>query len=477
MKSFKFAASLAMTLTLSFGSSFAQNGKALTLQKCIEIALKNNSDFKNAAYQVDRSGADVMASYSTILPRIGSNFQMNRSTDGASTNLRNIAQVTPVTLVDVNNQPVTISVPLIDLQTGQQVVQRVESTSPTQTFNNHAFSINYNQTLWDFGRSIQTIKQAKAGFEAFSQNLSSARQAVYATVNQRYLELLKAVKLEQEFQEAVERSKEQLRRTQSMYEIGSVALIDVYRQEVILGTDEVSLINQRNAVLIAEGNLNVVLGRDPEEPIDIAEVGISAEPPTFTLQDAIATAEQNNPDLKRFEYAMKSAEHGRKSAKARFLPAIGVSAQYSRDNEQFSRVYGNFGENYFVGVGASLDFNIFNGFSDHAEVSRQTANYSIAQESHLNRQRTLRLQVKQAYLNLKAYQEITVINERNLRSAEEDNRLAQERYRVGAGTQLEVTDAQVSLTRARVNLVNVRYDALIAQAQLQAAMGTIEEVK
>ncbi|HEX9653820.1 MAG TPA: TolC family protein [bacterium] len=474
MKSFKIATLLILVSTLSFGSAFAQNGKALSLQECIQIALKNNSDFKNAAYQVDRVGADVTASYSTILPRIGSSFQMDRSTVGSSTNLRNIPQVTEVTLLDVNNQPVALSVPLIDPATGQQVVQRVESTSRTQSFNNHTFSISYNQTLWDFGRSIQTIKQAKAGFEASSQNLTAARQAVYSTVNQRYLELLKAIKLEQEFQEAVERSKEQLRRTQSMYEIGSVALIDVYRQEVILGTDEVSLINQRNAVLIAKGNLNVTLGQDPEEPIDIMEVEISAEPPTFTLDEAIATAGQNNPDLRRFEYEMKSAEHGRKSAKARFLPAIGVGAVYSRDNEQFNRVYGNFSENYFINVGATLDFNIFNGFSDRAEVSRQTANYSIARESHLNRQRTLRLQVKQAYLNLKAYQEITVINERNLRSAEEDNRLAQERYRVGAGTQLEVTDAQVSLTRARVNLVNVRYDALIAQAQLQAAMGTIE---
>jgi outer membrane protein TolC len=172
---------------------------------------------------------------------------------------------------------------------------------------------------------------------------------------------------------------------------------------------------------------------------------------------------------------MNSAEHGRKAAKGRYWPTIGVSAQYSRDNQDFNRVYGDFNENYFVSFGASLDFNIFNGLSDKAEVSRQSATYSIAKESYINRQRTLRLEVKQAFLNLKAYQEITVINERNLRAAEEDFRLAHERYRVGAGTQLEVTDAQVSLTRARVNLVNAKYDALIARAQLESAMGKIAE--
>ncbi|MFQ5771426.1 MAG: TolC family protein [bacterium] len=46
---------------------------------------------------------------------------------------------------------------------------------------------------------------------------------------------------------------------------------------------------------------------------------------------------------------------------------------------------------------------------------------------------------------------------------------------MGAGTQLEVTEAQVSLTRARVLLVRAKYDAMIAQAQLEATMGVVED--
>jgi len=87
----------------------------------------------------------------------------------------------------------------------------------------------------------------------------------------------------------------------------------------------------------------------------------------------------------------------------------------------------------------------------------------------------MNLNVKQALINLQAFNRISEINERNLRAAEEEYRLAQERYRVGAGTQLEVTEAQVSLTRARVTLVRAKYNALISQAQLEAAMGIIEQ--
>jgi outer membrane protein TolC len=60
-----------------------------------------------------------------------------------------------------------------------------------------------------------------------------------------------------------------------------------------------------------------------------------------------------------------------------------------------------------------------------------------------------------------------------LKSAEEDLRLAQERYRVGAGTLLDIITAQVNVTNAKATLVNAKYDMMIARAQLKAAMGTL----
>lgn len=439
----------------TISQALAQSEQTQTLTQCIESALQNNSNYKNAQFQVKQAGANVKSSYSTVLPRITLSLS-----SGQSVNSRSIP------LFDSSGTPI------IDPATGEQLYDRQVTTQPKTSFNNHSATISASQNLFDFGKNWNTIKQARASFHAISKNLEAARQNVYVTVNQRYLELLKAQKLKQEYALAVERSKEQLNRTQSMFEIGSVAQVDVYRQEVILGTDEINLVMQKNIVAIAEGNLNVVMGRDPETAISIADMDISEYQPDFTLENAVEVAGKNNPDLSRFEYDMKSAEYGKKIAKTAFLPSIYASGFYSRDNEKFNKVYGEFAQNYFYRVGLNLDLNILNGMSDIAEVSRQNANYSMAKENWTDAKRQTRLNVKQAYLNLNAYNEISKINHRNLRAAEEEYRLAQERYRVGAGTQLEVTDAQVSLTRARVNLIRAKYDALISKAQLEAAMGT-----
>ncbi len=431
-----------------------QSGKTYSLQECIDLALKNNSSLKTAVYEVDRAGANVKGSYSNVLPTITSSFNSSRTFRGESVDTRDVQAVDPTT--------------------GQVVIDRQDITSPSRQFNFHQVQIRYNQRLFDFGRSWNLVKQAKTSFEASSQNLVFARHNMHSNVKLRYFELLKAQKLEQEFKLAVERSKEQLQRTQSMYEIGSVAQIDVYRQEVTLGSDEVNLITQSNVVEIARGNLNIEVGRDPDNDIAIADLEIDMSPPRLSLTEAITVAYENSPELKRFEFDMKSANYGRKAARGRYFPSFAVGITYTKNNELADRVYGSLDQNFSVGVGAQVDFNIFNGLSDAAEVSRQTANYSIANENWINTKRWKELEVKQAYLNVKAFSNIAQINERNVRSAEEDFRLAQERYRVGAGTSLEVTDSQVNLTRARVQLVASKYDAMIARAQLEAAMGVIE---
>ena len=449
-----------VVVVLFQGALLAQNGKVLTLDECIQIALQNNNQLRSTRYEVERAGAGIVVARASVLPTINASLQSGRTQVGETVDSRDIPVVDPET-----------GQPIINPETGRPIVDRVKSIIPSRSFYGHTMSFTLNQTLFNGGRNWNSIKQAQASFDATSQRLAATRQSTIALVKQRYFELLKALKLEQELRLAVQRSRDQLERTRSMYEIGSVAQVDVYRSEVTLGQDEINLINQQNVVKIARSNLNVAMGRDPETPLDVVEANVEPEPLQMTLEEAMAIAEQNNPDLKRFEFEMRSTEYARKIAMAAFWPNIGVSVSYRRSNENFDRVYGDLARNFVVNVGARFDLNLFNGFADRAEVRRQVAAYNVARENWMNTKRQIQLQVKQAYLNLEAFERIAEINERNVRAAEEEYRLAQERYRVGAGTQLEVTEAQVSLTRARVSLVRAEYDEMIARAQLEAVLG------
>jgi outer membrane protein TolC len=79
--------------------------------------------------------------------------------------------------------------------------------------------------------------------------------------------------------------------------------------------------------------------------------------------------------------------------------------------------------------------------------------------------------VEQAYLDLKSGWELVRATKKALESARENFRLAQGRYQVGVGSIIEVTDAQVQLSRTELRYVQALYDYKVSEARLDKAVG------
>jgi outer membrane protein TolC len=121
--------------------------------------------------------------------------------------------------------------------------------------------------------------------------------------------------------------------------------------------------------------------------------------------------------------------------------------------------------------GVSVSFNIFNGFSDFVSVQKAKIAEKSAKENFEAYKRSLASEIEQYYADYKSYLDIIEINKQNLEAAKEGMRLAEERYQIGAGTALEVREAQVNLTRAEQVLIAAQYSARIVLAQLDNGLG------
>ncbi|MDZ7372366.1 MAG: TolC family protein [candidate division KSB1 bacterium] len=434
---------------------WGQGGEVLSLDDCIQLALKNNSQLRKAVRQVSLASTNVVTAWSNVLPRLNSSFSAGKYISGPRTRLQDV--------------PVGF-----DPTTGRVIYEQREIVQSSVERNNYGARLSLNYNLFDFGQSWFRIWQARSSAVAAEDEYEATRQSVLLAVKQRYFELLKAQELVRVYEMAVEAAQRQLERTQAMYELGSVAQADVYKARVNLGQQQISLINQRNLVEIAKANLNTVMGREPTAPLHVLEYPGSADTLSLTLEEAVRIALAKNPQIRARDNRLRASRMGVRAAQANFLPSVGVSVSYSRDNEFLDKVVSkHIDRDYSVVVGLSVSLNLFNGLADKADLDREQTNYRIAEEDLEETQRNVIAEVKRSYLNLKAYREIAELNQENLRSAEEDLRLAEERYRLGSGTLLEVIDAQVALTRARATFVSSHYDALIARAQLEAAMGVL----
>jgi len=432
-------------------SVLAQTPK-LSLEQCLDIALKNNSDIITNKNLNESAEKGVLGSYSGILPTVGASAGYSKSEYGSVEVERDV----PIEFDPVTFEPTKY--------------ERRVITQPGYTTKFHSSGVTLNQNIFDGGNWWFMIKQAKSEKTASDYSYKSVENMVILNVQQYFFDLLKQQKLLEVYELAVQRSKDQLDKTQKMFDLGAVAKVDVYRSKVNLGNDQIQYLSQKNAVISAKNNLNVAMGREPETNFEIE--------PEFVLKERYTSADQfiekaikDNPGLKKVKQDIKSQQYAVNRSQSTFYPQLSGSVGYYRGNEVFDNVWSNFDKNWNLNYRVGLSINLFNGFRDKVNIQQNKLYLKNTKENLIASERNLKSLIIQLIDNYNSYLEIIDINKENLEAAQEEYRLEEERYRIGSSTQLEVREAQVNLTRAEQTLVAAQYNARITQAQLEEKLG------
>ena len=435
--------------------AYGQTGnQKLTLNGCIEIALQNNTNLNTSRNMARLAELNVRGSYSNILPTITADASGAKLKWGKSTYLADVP-------VDVDSA-------------GNVIYEQRTVTSDARSRNSYSAGISVNQNILDGGYWWNNIRMNKVQNEAGKYDLKYSENQVIKIVSQYFYDLLKNKKLLEVYSLAVTRSQDQVNRTQSMYEIGSVAQVDVYRAQVNLGQDQIQYYQQKNTVDQSEQMLNLALGRDPLTAIDI-DTTVTFKSKDVSLDDLLDESVKNQPALHSQELAVKSKELSVALAKSAYYPTLGARLRYSRDNEILEKIYTDLNLNWSYSIGIGLSWTLFNGFADHVNVQKSKINLKNARLDLADYKRTLRSDIRNLYNSYNALLEIVKIDQKSLEAAREEYRLANERYRLGSGTSLELREAQVNLTEAEQVLVAAEYNAIITYIELYEAIGKVKE--
>ncbi|MFC1477057.1 TolC family protein [candidate division KSB1 bacterium] len=430
--------------------------QVLTLDDCIQTALQNNPEIHKAASNLRIVKAGKLQSYSNILPSLSMYAAPSRYYRAPSTYEG---------FVPVGRDPVTNDI----------IQKKAVVTNPANTTVNYSAGLNWNQNLWDTGRWWNQIRSSEAGVRASEYAAENTVMTTVLTVKERYYELLKAIVQLSVLEEAVEVAQEQLRNSQSRYEIGTVAQIDVFKSEVNLGNNQINQLNQELVIENARNLLNIAMGRDVDTPVEIdtdTPVDVNYG---YDLENLLSRGVRSHPSIMQQEYMMSQSALNVKIAKSGRYPTISWGGNYSRSNSDMARVYQNFDLNYGLNMNVSLRMNLFDGFITKGNIQRSQNQFNIDEENYTVVRRGIQSDIRNAFLQLQQYSEKLAINERIVESAREDLRLANERYRVGSGTLFETLDAQRAFTSTRYNYVRMQYDAKIAEARLEEAVGILAD--
>ena len=398
------------------------------LEECIALALAQQPRLAAAGATVVAARERVWQSAAAYLPQVTASYAANRrSATGSS------------------------------LTGGPSL----SNTPRVRTFNFFSTGVALSQVLFDFGQNLALIHRAQALELAAAADADTTRDAVVFDVSQAYFGLLAAYRLRGVADETVRQNQQHLDLAQGRFDVGFAPRFDVTQAQVQLANAELSQVTARNNVILGRETLRNVIGLSGPLDFDIVDV-LDAPRVTLSEEEAVERAYANRPELRSIRSEQEAAKLQVDAIRKDYLPKVAGGANYIFSGQRYPL-------QDTWNVGAAVNLSVFNGGLTTAQVGEARANEKVLEANAESLRQNVALEVRQAMTNLQQGKESIRVAEKGSRQARENVELAEGRYSTGAGSIIELTDAQASLASAEANLVQALANYRIAVATLERA--------
>lgn len=334
-------------------------------------------------------------------------------------------------------------------------------------FRNIAYSVNWYQSVFDFGRIKHLVAMDRALYKSAQLKQTSEQERIVLEVKQAYFSVLEAQQLEQAGEVARQEQSLAVKKAEAYYKEDLGTQLEVNKAKASLAAATEALAHARNAVQTAFAALRVAMGVDGAHTYVLQQPSFEeiALPPVENLiQQAIHT----RPDEQALDFKIAALNENLNIARSQSLPDIrgfGAGGQGRFNGTQVK-------EDQQHGVGAlGVIFPIFTGgrlkaMRDEAEADIQGATAMRAQLLQ-----EIRLEVTEAFYQLSDSDEQIKAAQQRREAAAGSLRLAQAHYRTQLGSYLDVLSAQVAFTNAEAEYLHLQLDYERARVQLDFSTG------
>jgi len=343
------------------------------------------------------------------------------------------------------------------------------SDTPSNTYTAYKHELKLQLPLYTGGKIENTINLAKHGSAAATLGTTATRQQLTLEVTTSYLNVLQARNLTEVAQQGVDDLGAHLKNVENFYDAGTVSRSDVLQTQVRLANSRNNLIKAQNSYKLARYKLNTVIGLSLHNEAPLTD-NFSSKPNSQTVDETVATALKNRPEMAQANLKISMAHDKVKIAGSGNLPTVAlVGTETWTDTTPSSTKDRN---SWLVGVNVQL--NVFDNGVTKSEVKQTEHEVTEAQEQARQVADKISLEVCQAYLSVQEATERITNNQVAVHQSQTDYGLAQERYEAGVGTNLDVIDAELAMIQAKTNYIQALYDSNSSMAQLDKAMGVVK---
>lgn len=325
-----------------------------------------------------------------------------------------------------------------------------------------------SQRIYDFGFTKNLVESSQYGERAQEQDVNARRALVIVNVQRSYLNSLKRQRLVRIAEETVRERGIITGQIETLYRQQLKSKLDVNLVRVELVNAESLLVRSRNDLKSSFADLNRAMGMTGPDDYTLEDIAIDVKAPR-PLGDLISDS-LTHPELKRAKEQTSAAEARKRAMKSQYLPTVSAVASGGYyDTFDPSR---NVATGGWWAAGGLVSMPIFTGGLIENQVKEASAQEAAALAQSTNIEQALTQQVTNAYLDTVTFTQQIKLAEELVKTAQEALSLAKQRYKLGLGTIVEVTQSEVGLTTAQTKLADAQYDYKIAEVTLAYAAGS-----
>jgi outer membrane protein len=439
---------IVIILSFLFAAVSAAADEPLTLEESINTALKNSNVIHAAKEGVNAAAAQRREAATGFLPKFNTSYNYTRYNEAPFSRFIGLSGAPP---------------PLNTLD-GREF--------DVGTINNYTWAVEARQPLFAGGGILANYQASKIGEDAAMMEEKAKYQDIVLEVKTAYYDILRAQKIVRTAGQSVEMLAAHREVALNYFKVGMIPKNDLLHAEVELANGKQALVRAQNALELAKVRFNSILKRKIYAPVEVVDI-LNYQPFSQPLEECFSVALQNRPELKISTLKAEQAGKQVKLAQSEYFPTLSVVGNYSRFGDNPSLAGSDFkdAENWYVMGVASWNFWEWGKTKFRVDASRARQSQALDAVKELTDQ--MALEIKNAYLILQEAEKQIAVSVLVIEQAEENFRIAEERYKERIATSTEVLDAQTLLTRAKSEYANALGDFNISHARLQRAMGMI----
>ena len=327
------------------------------------------------------------------------------------------------------------------------------------------FQAMVNQPLYTFGRISHGINAADEGVNAYQAEFGRTVLDVKMNVAEIYVVVLRTKRIIEVVDSKVVSLDAHARDVGNFFDKGLVPRNDLLSAQVALANARQEALQVHNTLQVANASYNRALGRSLDAPVNLIELRAGDFP--NDVDELTQRALQSRPELAAIAAQARSLREQAASLRAKRAPQVGLQGGYVSMTNDYVEPNG-------IGViGVGVEWTPI----DSGRISHQAAALMEKAEASVrlcrDAQSMIALEVRQKWLDLQtAIHRVEAVRQATTQ-AEENLRVARDRYQHQVGTNTEVLDAESLRLQAYTNFYNSSYEAMLADLRLRRAIGSL----